>query len=259
MIFNGSSRSEPRQSPQGADAGSTQAGLLGASRRGVRALRTAHREALAFARQAALLHRDVRPSLPGAVHDGEDVVVLLHGLFATAGVLRPLRERVEQEARAHTASYTYEPGPGVQTLAKRLGVLLGRLPEQARIHLVGHSMGGLVARFYVQEHHDPRVAQTISMATPFGGTLSARWMPARAGRDILPGSPVLERLSRGYQHSGVPHLSIVAADDQVVPLSTPLPPGEQVVVHECGHNALLFHETAMQQVVARLRAFIARE
>src|SRR5688572_20838715 len=61
-------------------------------------LRAVGREALAFARQAVLLHRDVASTLPERVREGEDVVVLLHGLFATAGVLRPLRRSIEQDA-----------------------------------------------------------------------------------------------------------------------------------------------------------------
>src|SRR5580692_3270252 len=76
------------------------------------ALATAAREALAFARQGWLLRHDTsEPVIPRDVAPGDDVVVFLHGLFATAGVLRPLRAAVARHPFVHTATFTYLPGP----------------------------------------------------------------------------------------------------------------------------------------------------
>jgi triacylglycerol lipase len=218
-------------------------------------LRTVGREALAFARQAVLLYRDVTSTLPERVREGEDVVVLLHGLFATAGVLRPLRRAIEQGAGAHTAAFSYAPGPGVETVARRLGELVRWLPSGVRIHLVGHSVGGLAARWFVQElGSDPRVAQTISLASPFRGTRHARLLPGPAGRDITPGSELLQRLEqRALSAVHVPHTSIAAERDVVVTESTLFPLGDRLVVPDCGHNALLFHPRVAALVTQRVR------
>src|SRR6185503_21332904 len=122
----------------------------------------AGREALAFARQAWLLRHDTRgPVTPADVARGDDVVVFLHGLFATAGVLRPLRAAMARHPGVHTAALTYFPGPGVEEIAARLGAVVRALPAGVRIHLVGHSLGGIVARHFAQESRDPRIAQTI--------------------------------------------------------------------------------------------------
>src|SRR5687768_11671051 len=130
----------------------------------VRALVAAGREARAFARLAALLLLDHRPVVPASLHSGDDVIVLIHGLFATAGVLRPMRQRIEQVCGAHTATFTYAPGPGVAAIAASLGRLLSALPPDVRVHLVGHSLGGLVARWYVQRiAADRRIVQTIAI------------------------------------------------------------------------------------------------
>ena len=218
-------------------------------------LRAVGREALAFARQAVLLHRDVASTLPERVREGEDVVVLLHGLFATAGVLRPLRRSIEQEAEAHTAAFSYVPGLGVERVAQRLGELVRWLPAGVRIHLVGHSLGGLAARWFVQElGGDPRVAQTISLASPFCGTRHARLLPGPAGRDITPGSALLDRLEqRAFSALHVPHVSIAAERDAVVTESTLFPFGDRLVVADCGHNALLFHPRVASIVAQRVR------
>jgi pimeloyl-ACP methyl ester carboxylesterase len=211
--------------------------------------RVTGREVLALARQAILLHRDLPDQLPQAVEPGQDVVVLLHGLFATAGVLRPLRDELEG-AGAHTASLSYAPGPGIDELARRLGRLLVRLPYDVRIHLVGHSMGGLVARWFVQEQGgDPRVVQTVALASPFYGTRHARLMFGVAGRDIAPESPLLRRLRQSAAWCGVPHVSVAAAHDAVVTESALFEIGEHVVIADAGHNSLLYHRDVAALVV----------
>ncbi|MBX3127389.1 MAG: hypothetical protein KF718_11775 [Polyangiaceae bacterium] len=211
------------------------------------------REALAFARQATLLHRDWTARAPDAVLAGEDVVVVLHGLFATAGVLRPIRKLIEARAPATTAAFTYAPGPGVHELGTRLGQFVSAIEADVRIHLLGHSLGGVVARWYVQElGGDPRVVQSISLGSPFNGTRRARLMPGAVGRDILPGSEVLSRLRDGAA-GGVPHLSVAAREDTMVTEQAVFHHGERALVQGCGHNGLLYDERVAGLVVRRIR------
>src|SRR5689334_22276320 len=95
-----------------------------------RSLAITGREALAFAKQALLLRHDARaPVMPSGVRDGDDVVVLLHGVFATAGVTRPIRATLTRRPGIHAAAFSYAPGPGVEALSSRLHELLGALPE----------------------------------------------------------------------------------------------------------------------------------
>lgn len=218
-------------------------------------LRIAGAEALAYARQATLLHLDVdRQVVPDGVAAGDDVVVLLHGLFATAGVLRPLRKAIERLARVHTATFTYRPGPAVLELSDQLAALTSALPDDARIHLVGHSLGGVVARAYVHARGDARVVQTVSLASPFAGVPGASALGFGAARDLDPQSPLLRRLRIDARHADVPHLSILAGADSVVrpPLAHALPQGEVAVLEDRGHNALLFDEEAARLIKERI-------
>ncbi len=216
-------------------------------------LRVVGGEALALARQATLLHRDWTATYPRLALPGEDVVVLLHGLFATAGVLRPMRRVIEEYAPAHTATFSYAPGPGVIRVADSLAALVDRLPGAARIHLVGHSLGGVAARWFVQElGGDPRIVQTISLASPFNGTDRGWLVPAAAGRDIRPDSAVLRRLREG-DSGGVPHLSVVADSDHLVTRDASLGFGERVTIPGSGHNGLLFRRDVALLVAERVR------
>lgn len=218
-------------------------------------LRIAGMEALAYARQASLLHHDTaRPIVPRDVAEGDDVVVLLHGLFATAGVLRPLRKAIARLPRVHTATFTYAPGPDVAGLCDQLGSLTAELPERARLHLVGHSLGGVLARAYAHDRGDARVVQTISLGAPFAGLPGASALTLGAARDLDPQSALLRRLRIGSSSLGVPHLSILAGGDNVVrpPLMHALPGGDVLVLEEAGHCTLLFDEEVARVVKERI-------
>lgn len=219
-------------------------------------LRARVSETFATLREVALMARDIAPVVPEQVLPGEDVVVLVHGFFASAGVFRPMRAHLVDGTKSKVASFTHAPGVRIERIAKSLAKLVARIPHGARVHLVGHSLGGLVARWYVQElgGHE-RVAQTISLGSPFGGTERARNFRFLVGADLHRTSPLLARLrARAHDHD-VPHTSVVAeADAMVVPCeSAVFPRGDVVVLPRLGHNSLLFHRDSITHVVERVK------
>src|ERR1700722_9679952 len=123
-------------------------------------------ERIATLKEIALMPRDLTAVMPDA-RAGDDVVVLVHGFLASAGVFRPLRTHLEEVGGCRVASFTHAPGMGIHRIARRLARLVDHLPHAARITIVGHSLGGIVARYYVQElGGHQRVAQTISLGAP---------------------------------------------------------------------------------------------
>jgi pimeloyl-ACP methyl ester carboxylesterase len=210
-----------------------------------------------MARQARLMRHDLFSVVPRNATD--DVVVLVHGFLATAGVLRPLAGRIESDTGAGTATFTHLPGEGIERIAQRVAEIVRRVPARTqRIHLVGHSIGGLAARHYVTElGGDPRVVQTVSIASPFSGVPRARsLLPGQLARDLDPESPLLARLRAGAGQ-GVPHFAIAGTHDAVV-ASGALPTAERLEVPGCGHNALLYDPVVLGEVVSRVRAAVAR-
>ena len=222
---------------------------------GVPLVRTHVKETLATLREVALMPRDLAPVVPHAT-DEDDVVVLVHGFFASAGVFRPMKARLASEVGAKVASFTHAPGAGIERIARSLAKLVSKIPHTARVHLVGHSLGGLVSRWYVQElGGHKRVAQTISLGSPFGGTERARPFNFLVGAQLTRTSAVLARLrDRAHAHD-VPHTSIVGGSDAlVVPSeSAVFPRGDFVVLEGRGHNSLLFDPESISHVVDCVR------
>jgi triacylglycerol lipase len=210
------------------------------------------KERLSLIREMTLVHRDLAPVVPEA-RPGDTVVVLVHGFCASAGVFRPLRARLERETGARVATFTHAPCVGIRRIARSLSELVARIPLGTRITVVGHSLGGVVARWYVQEMGGhARVERTISLGSPFGGVDVPRYL---VGADLHETSPLLERLRSRAAEYDVPHTSVVAAEDRlVVGLKTAcLGVGDVVVLDKRGHNALLFDEEVAGLVIDRLR------
>jgi pimeloyl-ACP methyl ester carboxylesterase len=214
-------------------------------------------ETLSTFREVVLMPRDIAPSLPRNLTAEDDVVVMVHGFFASAGVWRPMKAALAYGTGSSVASFSHAPGVGVDRIARSLAKLVNHIPSSCRVHLIGHSLGGLVARHYVQElGGHTRVAQTISLGSPFGGTKVAHPFPFLVGRDLSNHSPLLARLRERAHVHDVPHTSFVGDGDiMVVPSESAIfPRGDVVVLPNCGHNTLLFHRESIAQVVDRVRA-----
>lgn len=209
-------------------------------------------ETLSTLREVVLMPRDLVPLVPRELVHEDDVVVLVHGFFASAGVWRPMKRTLIERTGAKVASFTHAPGVGIDRIAQSLAKIVDRVPKGCRVHLIGHSLGGLVARWYVQElGGHARVAQTISLGSPFGGTARAHPFPFLVGRELGRASPLLARLrARAHEHD-VPHLSVVGQRDIIVVPgeSAVFPRGDVVVLPRCGHNTLLFHADSIARVV----------
>jgi triacylglycerol lipase len=220
-------------------------------------LRQHFTETISTFREVVLMPRDIAPSVPKGLRHEDDVVVMVHGFFASAGVWRPMKRALAYGTGANVATFSHAPGVGIERIARSLAKLVERVPSYCRVHLVGHSLGGLVARYYVQEMGGhTRVSQTISLGSPFGGTSRAHPFPFLVGRDLSHRSPILARLrERAHEHD-VPHTSFVGDGDiVVVPAdSAVFPRGDVVVLPNCGHNTLLFHGESIARVVDRVRA-----
>jgi pimeloyl-ACP methyl ester carboxylesterase len=221
------------------------------------ALRAQVTETLSTLREVVLMPRDLVPVVPRELRHEDDVVVVVHGIFASAGVFRPMSHALIRKTGAKVASFTHAPGVSIDRIARRLARLIESVPAPCRVHLVGHSLGGVVARWYVQElGGHARVAQTISLGAPFGGTERAHPFPFLVGRELARSSPLLARLrARAHEHD-IPHTSIVGDGDIVVvpQESAVFPRGEVVVLPRCGHNTLLFHADSIARVVSRVQA-----
>jgi len=110
-------------------------------------------------------------------------VVVLHGWESDCGAMGTLISLLRQElavVESQVACYGYDSRKGVKDaaagLALRLREIRAGLPADQPIHLVGHSMGGLVARWYYEKLHVPAdgpIGSISMLGTPNRGVFIA--------------------------------------------------------------------------------------
>ena len=112
-------------------------------------------------------------------------VLLVHGLVDNRSVFSVMRRSLRRRGFAHVCTWNYSPLlTDVARGAADLGAHIERICEQTghdRVHVVGHSLGGLIARYYVQRQGgDRRVDSLVTLGTPHqGSVLGARRCPRR--------------------------------------------------------------------------------
>ncbi|MFF3616818.1 esterase/lipase family protein [Streptomyces sp. NPDC002580] len=151
--------------------------------------------------------RRATPSLPSpddaAKLPTEDKppVVLLHGFIDNRSVFLLLRRNLAQHGRQHIESLNYSPLTcDIRTAAELLGRHIEEICERTgheRVDIVGHSLGGLIARYYVQcLGGDTHVRTLVTLGTPHSGTRVAPLMNAHPiVRQMRPGSAVIDELT----------------------------------------------------------------
>ncbi|MER6978320.1 esterase/lipase family protein [Streptomyces carpinensis] len=129
-------------------------------------------------------------------------VVLLHGFIDNRSVFVLLRRNLAQHGRHRVESLNYSPLTcDIRTAAELLGRHIEEICERTgseRVDVVGHSLGGLIARYYVQRlGGDLRVRTLVTLGTPHAGTRVAPLANAHPiVRQMRPGSELIEELSR---------------------------------------------------------------
>lgn len=217
------------------------------------------REAQAVARQGQLIFLG-RGARRVRAPEGGRVVAFVHGYGAAGPVFAPLRRRVEHVLGLPTVDFTYRSTWSFDRVADELASSLERLTRRGcELDLVGHSLGGLVSRWWVQEMEGaPHVRRLVTLATPHAGTRSARVAPGPLGAALLPGSAVVRRLAAGRARAdGIRHTALVAAADLMVtpPASAAaLPDADVRWFEDVGHNAMLYARDVHDAVIEALGA-----
>lgn len=206
------------------------------------------REARAIARQGQLM-AERAPWIDGA---GSRTVVFVHGFMAHGRVFGPMREHVARACDVSTLEVSYGPFERFETVAERVHAAVASAPPGPVI-LVGHSLGGLLSRWCLQElGGDARIERIVTLASPHAGTTAANVPFGPLTRAIRPGSVQLRTLEAGaHRVAHVPHVAVVAARDRMILPATSaaaLPRAHVTWMHDLGHNEILFDARVFELV-----------
>jgi len=141
-----------------------------------------------------------------------EAVVLIHGLWMTGAEMRVLGGRLEESGfRARYFRYRSWRGG----LSEAVGALRDfvEATEGERVHLVGHSLGGVVIAKMLDEGPLSRPGRVAMLGSPMGGSAAARILSRRRIGRWLVGGVIREGIVEHAPYwSGDRELLVVAGD-----------------------------------------------
>lgn len=159
-----------------------------------------------------------------AVHNleaAETPILLVHGMVDNRSIFTVLRHGLRRRGfgRIETINYSILTGD-VRRAAADLGEEVERLVARTgyeRIHVIGHSLGGLIARYYVTRlGGDERVDTLVTLGTPHQGTYMAYAWTTGLTRQLRPGSRLLAELDAPIEHCRTQFIAYRSNIDQLV-------------------------------------------
>lgn len=189
-------------------------------------------------------------------------IVLVHGYFHNRSAFLIVRRALRRAGFRNVTTLNYNVvGHDVEALARQLGAHVDRVLRDAgaeTVHLIGHSLGGLVARAYIQlGDGEEKVHTCITLGTPHHGTFSAFAGRGRAARDLRPSSPLFDRLA----NTGPSNVRFVSyysnLDAMIIPASSAIliSPNlivRNVLVKDLGHMSLLISQGLIGSIIDAL-------
>ncbi|MGW1072968.1 esterase/lipase family protein [Streptomyces sp. NPDC002537] len=160
-------------------------------------------------------------------HGSHPPVVLLHGFIDNRSVFVLLRRSLRGHGWEHVESLNYSPltcdaRTAAELLARHVEELCART-GRPEVDVVGHSLGGLIARYYIQRlGGDARVRTLVTLGTPHSGTRVASLAYAHPlARQMYPGSALLTELAAPAPDCRTRFISFWSDLDQImVPVET---------------------------------------
>lgn len=211
---------------------------------------------------AAALLSAARPlgflPMPGARTRGPRPIVLLHGYAMNRANFLPLALRLWRAGLGPVLGFEYWTLGRTAAAARQLGWFIDHVRAvtgAADVDVIGHSMGGLVARYYVSlAGGDGVVRRLITIGTPHTGTEVSAVGIGHPMRELGLGSPMLTRLAAAPAPSRTRVTAVWSRGDALVPggRQLALPGAETLMYPDLGHVALLGSRRVARAVIERL-------
>jgi triacylglycerol esterase/lipase EstA (alpha/beta hydrolase family) len=197
--------------------------------------------------------------LPGACTRGPRPVIVLHGYAQNRANFLPLAWRMRRAGLGPIFGFEYWTLGRTAAAARQLGWFVDEVRAAtgaAEVDLVGHSMGGVVGRYYLSMlGGDAAVHRLITIGTPHSGTEISKISLGHPTRELTLGAPLLARLAAAPAPAHAQVTVIWSRGDALVPGARQLayPSAEVLTFPDLGHVGLLASRRVARTIISRIR------
>lgn len=207
-----------------------------------------HRHAHAF------IYRNPPRHFLGHVVREKNPIILIPGVYETWHFLQASVD--DLSLRGHPVFVLEHIGYNTKEISYTAQLIRELIEEKDlyNIVIIAHSKGGLIGKYLlVFKNKDQRIRKLITIATPFGGTNLAKFIPYRLAKEFHPHGEIISML---HKESSVNHkiVSVYGTfDNHIWPTKNCYLEGAkniQVNIH--GHHKILFdkrvHKIVLEEV-----------
>lgn len=197
--------------------------------------------------------RGLAPAQRGMLHHNIEAagtpILLVHGIIDNHAIFSVLKRRLRRKGFHTVITMNYPPTTNdiraaAALLAAEIEAIVA-VTGYERLHVVGHSLGGLIARYYAQRlGGDERIHTLVTLGTPHRGSLHAHALPVRIGRQLRPGSDLMAELELPAPACRTRFVAYWSDFDQIIVphtsarLDHPDLSARNVPIHNAGHLAI---------------------
>jgi pimeloyl-ACP methyl ester carboxylesterase len=139
-------------------------------------------------------------SRPDAQRTQQEAVILAHGMWMGGWAMQGLRLLLSRLGYAASAFSYRSLAQGLDEHARLLAARMAEV-RQPLVHLVGHSLGGLVILRYLRNYGEERIGRIVLMGTPARGCMAGLRVEnmAAAGRMLGASREIWRKLPEDYR------------------------------------------------------------
>lgn len=217
---------------------------------------------------------NVQPSAADMKAIDKELVVLMHGLGRSNTAMWKLASRLEDAGyfvvRVGYRSFQQTPEQILESITAQINACCTK--HKHAVHFVGHSLGGLLTRAYLQNNKVDHLGRVVLLASPNHGTevvdqYRERWWMKFAG----PMAMALGTDENSFPHSLEPPyypVGVIAGingdedNDKILPgkddglvtvESTKLQGMTDFIIIESGHSLMRYNEEVAKQTIAFIK------
>jgi triacylglycerol lipase len=187
-------------------------------------------------------------------------ILFIHGVFHNPSAFAWLIQRLAFSGWHHFGEMNlYTMFHSIPTMAEKTAENIETLRERYgvdKVDVVAHSMGGIVARYFIQKlGGDGVVRNLVTLGTPHQGSTLSQMSVLPRLRELSPGSSTLRELNQKPVPKKTQCLSISGALDIVIqPRDHAFWPGvRNIRLKGVGHAGLLFSRRVAKLIIGRLK------